>query len=58
MLKVMSGLYFLKAADSDLPLQREAWSEPGRILIMHGIWGQRLEKRMTPGDHRMNGPLP
>ena len=54
----MSGLYFLKAADSNLPLQREAWSEPGRILITHGIWGQRLEKRMTPGDHRMNGPLP
>lgn len=49
----MSGLHFLKAADSNLPLEREVWSEPNRILITHGILEERLEKRMTLGDHRM-----
>lgn len=49
----MSGLHSLKATDANLPLQREVWHEPGRILITHGILEQRLEKRMTTGHHRL-----
>lgn len=47
--KVRSGLPFLKAADSNLPLQTEVWSEPIKISITRGICEQRLEERMATG---------
>lgn len=62
----MSGFHFPKKADFSLPLQREAWSEPGRVfyfdvlILCWGVAGSRCCDSFTPhsslGDEGSEGP--
>ena len=62
----MSGLHFPKKADFDLPLWREAWSEPGRVFyfdslsLYWGIAGSHCYNSFNPhsslGDEGSEGP--